>query len=71
MPSHSHNKVQKPFRSYSYTVYSSQLHTGIFIFRKIFWCQHLFRPMMGYAHKWHFYKDKLGSLRRNIAIHSE
>ena len=48
MPSHSHNKVQK---TSPYTVYSSQLHTGICIFSNISWCRHLFRPIMGYAHK--------------------
>jgi len=37
----------------SYTIHSSQLHTGICIFNKIPWCRHLFRPM-GYAHKSHF-----------------
>ena len=29
----------------------TQLHTGICIFSKISWCRHLFRPIMGYAHK--------------------
>ena len=38
----------------SHTVYSSQLHTGICIFSKISWYRHLFRPIMGYAHKSHF-----------------
>jgi len=51
MPIHSHNKVQKPN---THTVYSSQLHTGICIFSKISWYRHLFRPLMGYAHKLHF-----------------
>ena len=38
----------------SYTLYSSQLHTGICIFSTIYWCRHLFRPITGYAHKSHF-----------------
>ena len=35
-----------------YTLHN--LHTGICIFNKIYWCRHLFRPIMGYAHKSHF-----------------
>ena len=54
-----------------YTVYSSQLHTGICIFSKTYGCRHLFSPMMGYAHKSHSYKGKQHFLRRNIKIHSE
>ena len=66
MPSHSHNKVQKPN---SHTVYSSQLHTGICIFSKISWCRHLFRPIMNRISK--KANNTLGFLRRNIKIHYE
>ena len=66
MPSHSHNKVQKPN---SHTVYSSQLHTGICIFSKISWCRHLFRPIMNRISK--KANNTLGFLRRNIKNHSE
>ena len=45
------NLTQKPN---FYTVYSSQLHTGICIFSKVAWCRHLFRPIMGYQHTSHF-----------------
>ena len=67
---HIYNKVQKPN---SYTVYSSQLHTGICIFSKISWCRHLFRPF-SQTHRNRISKkanNTLGFLRRNIKIHSE
>ena len=71
MPSHSHNKVQKPN---SYTVYSSQLHTGICIFSRISWCRHFFRPPIMGMHINRISKKSnniIGFLRRNIKIHSE
>ena len=46
--------ITRSKKNNSYTVHSSQLHTGISILSKLYWCRHLFRPIMGYAHKSHF-----------------
>ena len=53
-PLNSKSFTQQGPKPNSYIVHSSQMHTGICIFSKISWYRHLFRPIMGYAHKSHF-----------------